>query len=276
MNDLNADPQATDLNEKAITEALTTRWLGQPVHYFAELDSTNSTLAEMAESGAPHGTLVITDYQRQGKGRHQRRWEAPARSSLLLSLLFHPNWPAEQANWLVMIGGLAALRTIELTTALAAGLKWPNDVMVRTNKGWRKAGGLLLETSLSGATVEQAILGIGLNVNIPTADLPSADPPATSLLGASGRPVSRLRLLARLLQTLESLYEAAAEGQSPETLWTERLLTLGQQVTVSDGEHTVSGMATATDNWGRLLVRDDAGRTYTFAAGDVTLRKKRR
>lgn len=276
MNDSQGDSQVAELNEKAIADSLATRWLGHPVHYFTELDSTNSTLAEMAESGAPHGTLVITDYQRQGKGRHQRRWEAPAGSSLLLSLLFRPNWPAEQANWLVMIGGLAALRTIELTTALAAGLKWPNDVMVRTTKGWRKTGGLLLETQLSGATVEQAILGIGLNANIPAAELLTSDTAATSLLAASGAPVSRLRLLARLLQTLESLYEAAGEGQSPERLWTERLLTLGRQVTVSDGEHTVSGMATGTDNWGRLLVRDDAGRTYTFSAGDVTLRKKKR
>jgi len=270
------DSQATELNEKTIAEALTTVWLGHAVHYFDELDSTNDTLAELAQAGAPHGTLVITDYQRQGKGRQQRRWEAPAGSSLLLSLLFRPNWPVEQANWLVMIGGLAALRTIELTTALAAGLKWPNDVMVRTGEGWRKAGGLLLETSLSDAGVEQAILGIGLNVNIPAADLPAADTPATSLLAASGHSVPRLPLLVRLLQTLESLYEAAAEGHSPERFWTERLLTLGQQVTGSDGEHTVSGLATGTDNWGRLLVRDDAGRTYTFAAGDVTLRKKRR
>lgn len=273
MDNLNNEIEANELSEGAISGALSTHWLGHPVHYFAELDSTNSTLAGMAIAGAPQGTLVITDYQRQGKGRQERRWEAPADSSLLLSLLFRPNWPAEQANWLVMLGALAALRTIETTTALSAGLKWPNDIMLTTRNGWRKAGGLLLETTLSGATVERAILGIGLNVNIPAAELPSADTAVASLLSASGRPVSRLPLLARLLQTIESLYEAAAAGQSPQSLWNDRLMTLGREVTVSDGTHTVSGVATGTDSWGRLLVRDRAGRSYTFAAGDVTLRR---
>jgi BirA family biotin operon repressor/biotin-[acetyl-CoA-carboxylase] ligase len=177
----------------------------------------------------------------------------------------------------MMLAGLAAVEAIEDVARLPARLKWPNDVVLYHEGQWRKVGGLLLDTTLSRAgQLESAIIGIGLNVNIPAEALPEAANPATSLLVAGGQPVARRPLLVALLAQLERRYEIAQGGTSPLSDWKTRLITLGRPVLVSaagPGE-TLAGTAEDTDEWGRLLVRDEGGRLHALAAGDVTLRAR--
>jgi BirA family transcriptional regulator, biotin operon repressor / biotin---[acetyl-CoA-carboxylase] ligase len=261
------------LGAEQIEQALPTGWLGRPCHYFPETGSTNEVLAQLAAGGAPAGTMLLTDFQTAGRGRHGRRWEAPAGSSLLFSLLFRPQWPAAQAAWLMMIAGIAAVEAIRAESGLDAALKWPNDVMLPVRGGWQKTGGLLLETGFAGEAIDLAVLGIGLNVNVTAGQLPQTPRPATSLLLAGGRPVARLRLLGALLERIEALYEAVEAGQSPQAAWDALLATKGQPVTVSGSGQTIEGIAAGTDTWGRLLVRDETGREHAVAAGDVSLRE---
>lgn len=264
------------LTETAILTALSTRWLGRSLHVYDQVGSTNTLLSELAAGDAPTGTMVIAEYQAMGRGRQKRRWLAPAGSSLLISLLLRPHWPAQQAYWLTMIAGLATVATIESQSTLRTALKWPNDVMIWDEKGanlqWCKAGGILLDTHLEQDRLCQAVLGIGLNVNIPRHRLPAGAAHTTSLLAAGERPLARIPLLASLLQQLETLYEEAAAGASPQPAWNERLLTRDRPVRVTTPHQVVEGHALGSDEWGRLLVRAPDGEIHRFAAGDVTLR----
>ena len=61
--------------------------LGRPRLHHREIDSTNRRARELASAGAPHGTLVTAGAQTAGRGRQGRRWEAPAGSALLCSLV---------------------------------------------------------------------------------------------------------------------------------------------------------------------------------------------
>lgn len=260
------------LDALAVEDALATIWLGHPVHYYEEVGSTNEAMQEMARLGAPSGTLLLADFQSQGKGRLNRRWDAPPGTSLLCSLLFRPDWPAERAAWLIMSAGVALATAVWQVTGLQARLKWPNDLMIPTEGGWSKSGGLLVEGSFADERLVQAILGTGVNVNMRAGDLPHADIPATSLQLASGEPVSRLRLLITYLAELERAYEAADAGHSPQEAWNELLITIGQEVSVRSTDSPVlTGRAEGTDNWGRLLVRDRLGRVHAISAGDATL-----
>ena len=266
-----------DLTVTAVGATLTTTWLGRSYEYLPWIGSTNDEMKQRAAAGAPHGAVLLADYQAAGRGRLDRRWEAPPGTSLLFSALLRPSgWPAERGGWLTMLAALAVAESIE-TVGLPARLKWPNDVMLEQDGTWRKVCGLLLDTSLDAAgRLEWAIAGIGLNVNLPAAALPDTMTPATSLLVAGGRAIARRALLAELLARLESHYAAAAAGHSPAPEWSARLLTLGRPVRVArtgTGEPLV-GMAEATDEWGHLLVRDSAGQLHTIAAGDVTLRER--
>lgn len=268
------------LTETAVQPALTTRWLGRPYHYVDTIGSSNDRLKEMVAAGdeqhPPAGTVLLTDYQSQGRGRLNRRWQAPPGSSLLLSVLFRPDWPAEQAHWVTMVASLAAAEAIEAAADLTVGVKWPNDLLVAGDGDWRKVSGLLLEGVLGDdGRLQSAILGIGINVNIPPSQMPqSVMTPATSLMIACGLPLSRLALLVDFLQRLETGYEAAAHGRSPQPAWNQRLIMLGESVQVTnlaEGKRLV-GVVEGTDAWGRLRLRDDEGQEHAVAAGDVSLR----
>lgn len=263
-------------NSLTITQALTSRWLARPVYFFPEIGSTNVWLKEH-EQELEHGTVAITDHQTAGKGRLGRVWTAPPGTSLLLSALFRPGWPAPQSHWLTMIAGLAAVEAIRQETNCEVRLKWPNDVVVLDGRGVRKLGGILLEGEFEQDKLKLAIVGMGLNVNIAPADLPPAVTPATSLLLETGELVSRLPLLVTLLERLEWWYEQAHEGHSPHEAWASYLVNLGQgvQVTNSSTGQILEGVAEDTDEQGHLLVRDAAGVLHVVSAGDVTLQQRK-
>ncbi len=272
-----------DLTPAAVQADLRTAWLGRAYYYEAKIDSTNDRLkAWAADANYPAGTVLLADYQTAGRGRLDRRWEAPPGTALLFSVLLRPGWPAERGAWLTMLAGLAAAEAIEAVAGLAVALKWPNDVVLRQGDGWGKVGGVLLDAALDGdGRLAQAVVGIGLNVNAPAGALPdpSVTPgalPAAGLLVAAGRPTPRRALLVALLERLEAHYAAADADHSPHAPWNARLITLGQPVRVSAAGSAapLAGVAEATDAWGRLLVRDAAGTLHTVAAGDVTLRNR--
>jgi BirA family biotin operon repressor/biotin-[acetyl-CoA-carboxylase] ligase len=259
------------LTAERILAGLETAFVGRNVAYWPEIESTNARARSLAEGGAPEGTLVITDYQTAGRGRLGRLWVAPAGSSLLLSLIFRPEVAPAQVQRLTMICGLAAVDAIESETGLKAGLKWPNDILV----GGAKAGGILTEIGLRGDRVEYAVVGIGLNVNLDPGQLPrNLLMEATSLAHVLGEPVQRLPLLRALLQAVEARYLALQAGYSPHGEWAERLVTLGQAVTVALGDGVVQGVAEGVDADGGLLVRSADGCLRRVLAGDVTLRRQ--
>ncbi|MBK8985414.1 MAG: biotin--[acetyl-CoA-carboxylase] ligase [Chloroflexi bacterium] len=270
-----------ELASTAVLPHLHTGWLGHAYHYYPTISSTNDVLKEMVRQGSdqwpPAGTVLVADYQSAGRGRLDRRWEASPGTSLMMSLLFRPDWPGQQLLWLTMMASLAVLEAAETAVGIHAapmGVKWPNDLMIWQEGVWRKWGGLLLEGSVAeNGRLQTVVMGLGLNVNMTTSQLPQGITPTASLSLAAGRPVSRLALLVDILTRLEGYYAAAEDGRSPQPQWQARLITLGQMVTVSrPGQPLLAGQAVGVDEWGQLLVQSADGRQHTIAAGDVSLR----
>jgi BirA family biotin operon repressor/biotin-[acetyl-CoA-carboxylase] ligase len=260
------DPLSAD----GIRDGLDTDLLGRSLVYWPEVGSTSQEALRLARAGAPDGTLAITDYQTSGRGRLDRRWEAPPGSSLLLSLVFRPPLVARQLQQLTMICSLAVVDAVEAETGLKLALKWPNDVVV----GSAKLGGILTEVELDGDQVDFAVVGIGLNVNLDPEQLPGdLLLPATSLSQLRGADVPRLPLLCALLRVMETRYLALKAGHVPHDEWARRLVTLGRLVVVSMGDTALEGMAEGVNADGALLVRRPDGRLETVVAGDVTLRE---
>ncbi len=262
----------SELNIERLIAERRTEWLGAEMHYFATIGSTNDQLKQMARQGVDAGAIVVTDFQSAGKGRLRRSWQAPPRTSLLLSVLIRPNWAHERINWLTMIAGLAITDAIHALTGIEAQLKWPNDVVIVAPDGtWQKVAGILLESELEGDQLAAVIIGMGINVNISTDEMPEGRVQPTSLQVVQGEPVDREVLLGELLVRLEQRIDSAENGQSPLTAWSQRLVTLGQRVQVAGGKDAVIGVAEGCDELGQLLVRDAAGQLHTVVAGDVTV-----
>jgi BirA family biotin operon repressor/biotin-[acetyl-CoA-carboxylase] ligase len=258
------------LSVESIQAGLATQFVGQNVVCLAEVGSTNDTARLLAQEQAPEGSLVVADYQTQGRGRLARRWQAPAGSSLLLSLVFRPPLAPSQVQRLVMVCSLAVADAVEAETGLAVDLKWPNDLLI----DGAKAGGILVEMASTGERVEFVIVGIGLNVNLDPAELPQdLLMPATSLSQKAGRQIVRASLLRALLQKIERRYVAMLEGTQPQDEWAGRLVTLGRPVSVSGPGSVLEGVAEGVDADGALLVRRADGGLERVLAGDVTPRK---
>lgn len=264
-----------ELEKNRIVPQLNTRWLGQHYTYFADVDSTNLAIRQTLDRDPlPAGSIYVTDFQSQGKGRLNRRWSAPRGSSLLFSILFQPDWPVEQHSWLTIIGALAVVEAIEQQTAVLVDIKWPNDLVVKIDGVWHKLAGILTEGMFSTAGFPGSIvLGIGLNVNIQMQEMPPGQTPATSLMALTGQKINRAALLIEILNRIEPRYETAAAGQSPIPQWQGRLITLGQPVRVTHihSRKQIDGIAEGINQYGHLLVRDASNEVHTVTAGDVTL-----
>ena len=266
-----------DLRETAVVPKLTTLWLGHTYEYVETITSTNDVLKQRVanedEGIVPHGLVLVTDFQSKGRGRLGRRWEAASGTSLMLSLLLRPDWVAERSLWLTMIVGLAAAEAIEQLTPVVISLKWPNDVGVELDDVWHKMGGLLVEGSVGqNGRLQTVVVGMGLNVNMTAVQLPEGITPVTSLLVAGNQAVARQALLLAFLARFEYWYETAVAGQSPVSAWEARLITIGREVQVRQGDDVVLGTAVGVDEWGQLRIKTEAGHIHTVTAGDVTLR----
>ncbi len=259
------------MSARAIRDGLQTQFIGRTLVFRSATASTNDEARRLAEEGTPDGTLVIADYQTAGRGRSDRRWEAPPGSSLLMSLVFRPTLAPHQVQRLTMICGLAVVDVLETKYGLTPTLKWPNDVLL----GDAKVGGILTEIVMAGDRVECVITGIGLNVNLDPAELPAGLlMEATSLSQALGRSVARLPLLWALLRQVELRYTELGAGHSPHDEWVRRLGTLGRPVAVNTGSVVLEGVAEGVDSDGALLVRQADGQLHTVVAGDVSVRTK--
>jgi len=259
----------SELSAESIRRGLKTDLIGQSIVYYSSLGSTNDLIKGLAAQGAPEGTLVIADEQTAGKGRLGRNWLAPPGTSLLLSLLFRPDLAPNQAQRLTMICSLAIADAIEGLTGLPVDLKWPNDILIRG----KKAGGILTELGTTGRNLDYVVVGMGLNVNLAVSTLSELRGMATSLSQELGREVSRLELLWRILEEIETRYNSLRRGELPHEEWVARLINLARQVQVTTPHGVLMGWAEGVDADGALILRTPDGQRKRILAGDVTLRR---
>ena len=252
------------LSAEQILDGLGTQCLGRRVLWYPQVDSTNSAAKTLAAQGEPEGTVVIAEEQTAGRGRHGRAWLAPASSGLLFSIILRPKLRPDHVQALTMITALALRDALADATALRAEIKWPNDLLL----SGRKVAGILCEARTTGARVDFAILGIGLNVNLPEGALPPAFS-ATSLALELGHPVPRAPLLRTILRRLDQRYQLLQAGQSPTAEWAAALATLGLRVQVIHEDQSYLGLAETVDDSGALLLRLDDGQLIHLPAGDV-------
>jgi BirA family transcriptional regulator, biotin operon repressor / biotin---[acetyl-CoA-carboxylase] ligase len=188
-----------DSLEPAVVQPLLRGRFGRDYRYAVRTASTQRLLDEEAE-----GAVAVADEQTEGRGRLGRTWEARPGTSILASVLLEPPVPAPRLPELTLLAADACAGAVAAITGLSATIKYPNDVLV----DGRKVAGILAE-----AREGRVVLGIGVNVNVDEAELPTnTATPAGSLSVAVGRELSRAELLAELLWQLEQRYDAWVSG----------------------------------------------------------------
>ncbi|MBI2867408.1 MAG: biotin--[acetyl-CoA-carboxylase] ligase [Chloroflexi bacterium] len=255
-----------ELTPGAVQLNLPTRYVGQVIHYYETLTSTQEEALRLARQGAPEGCVIIADEQTAGRGRFDRSWVAPKGQSILLSLVLRPE--LSTLVKLNMVASLAVVRAIRRSTGIQCQIKWPNDVLYQG----KKLCGILIDTYFSGEHVDFSIVGLGLNVNVDVErekDVPSH---AVSLSGVLGRKVPRLLVLHCLLEEMELYYEAVKAQDPIHEGWRRYVETIGKPIRATMGERVEEGIAEGVDEDGNLLLRRNDGHLITLSFGQVTLR----
>lgn len=249
--------------EKIASLAVREPW---PAVVLDDIDSTNAEALRLVAAGQAAPFLVLAERQSAGRGRRGRAWSSPFAQNLYYSLVLRVEGGMRQLEGLSLVVGLAVRQTLLALGVASAGLKWPNDVLVDN----RKVAGILLELVGDPADVCHVVLGIGINVNMQSADIDQA---WTSLHLETGHMVDRNRLAALLGDNLRICLERHhQEGFSAlQSEWESAHLWQGRPVSLIAGSNSVDGVVLGVDHQGALRLDVD-GIEKSFSGGELSLR----
>jgi BirA family biotin operon repressor/biotin-[acetyl-CoA-carboxylase] ligase len=173
---------------------------------------------------------------------------------------------------LTLLAGVSCARAIRRVTGLEARLKWPNDIFI----SGKKAAGILAEMEGEISRLQFVILGIGINVNWETQNMPAElRETATSLRAEAGKEIDRDTLACEMLEDLErdyALFREEGFSEKNREEWNRLSVVKGKRATLTFLDHTIVGEIKELDRDGALLFVDPEGNTRRFMAGDVSLR----
>lgn len=232
---------------------------GKLVHYLPEADSTMDVARQLARNGCPEFTVVVAERQRKGRGRLQRVWLSDD-GGLYFTLVLRPRIPPEAAFRVNFGAALILARMLRRRYAIDAGVKWPNDILV---KGC-KICGMLSEMEADNGRIAFVNVGIGINVNNQPEPI---EQKAVSIKQILGEAVSRAELLAAFLNEYERfLISDDFTGVIAE--WKKYTATLGQPVKIVTHTRVYEGIAMDVDENGALLLKGADGALTRIIYGD--------
>lgn len=244
----------------------------EQVEVLAEVDSTNNYAKTAAAQGAPHGTVILSDYQSGGRGRRGRSFSSPKGMGVYCSVILRYDVPPERLLHLTTVIAEATRRAIAAVTGLEPQIKWTNDLVLEQ----RKLCGILTELSLEAETglTGYVIPGTGVNCGQRPEDFPpEIRDMAISLEQALGGPADRCALAAEMVRQYHLAAEDMLTNFGP---WLEgyrtHCVTLGRDVRILQGDRVRQARAEDIDDEGGLIVRLPDGARETVRSGEVSVR----
>lgn len=232
-----------------------------------EIDSTNSELLRRDDASSVQ--VCIAERQSAGRGRRGRAWISPLGSNVYFSLRRRFEHGMAALSGLSLAAGVALARALADVGARGFGLKWPNDLLADGHK----LAGILVELGGEFLGPCHAVIGIGINVALPTYVGAPFDQPVTDLAALCAAAPSRNRvagrLLAHLLDVLDRFERDGFAAFRDEYAALDLLA--GRRVRVSDAHGTRAGTAIGVDVRGALRVEHE-GVVATCDSAEVTVR----
>lgn len=240
--------------------------LGQPLIHLKTVDSTNKyAMHRVQNKNAEHGTVILADYQTEGKGQGRNKWTSEKDANLLFSII-------------VKLDFLSATKQFYLSMAVANGLsvflrrhiqnvliKWPNDIFI-VNK---KVSGILIENTIMGNYLNYSVIGVGINVN--QKDFPEELPDATSLYLATGSLYNRNELLSGILETLADQMELLVQQDflKIRTTYLNHLYLHYEWHEFHDDSGIFKGKIVDVEESGALVIMTETGNSRKFGFREV-------
>lgn len=236
--------------------------------------STNQFLLDAPAPEAGAMRVCTTEIQHAGRGRRGRSWTAPFGSGVCMSASWQFAEMPPEFSALGLVVGIAVSRSLVGLGVPEVKLKWPNDLVWRN----RKLGGILIEMRGEAGGPAKVVIGIGINVRMPSeARLDLAKQNAILLadlheITPTQVPTRNEVVAAVVTELARVLPVFAMRGLAPfRDEWRHFDAIANMPIKVFTQTETVLGEARGISSDGSLLV-DVNGKLHEFVSGEVSVR----
>ena len=216
------------------------------------IDSTNDYLRKLILEKKPTTpTVVMSQYQKKGKGQRGQVWTSQAGKNLMFSL-YMPNFtlPTKEVFSINKIVSVCLLHWLSSFQMPNICVKWPNDIL----SGDSKLAGILIESNVLQSTANSIIIGIGLNVNqVEFQNLPNA----TSMQLLTGTNYDIDTLLLSLTTKLIECLTPPIKNYNDD--YHKYLYGLGQSRLFLKDKKKFEGIIQSVNSEGKLVLKTTAG-----------------
>lgn len=259
------------MNQKHLKDPLNKEQIENGLNPFFNLilvDSTTSTNDWIKENADKlnAGTVLVANYQSQGKGRNQRFFYSPKDSGIYLSILLKPNMDFDQILKITSCTSVAIYDAIDKNYGIQCQIKWVNDILI----DYKKIAGILCETSFTD-NQQNLIIGVGINIH--------SHPFPDELKNIAGciedftsQTISRNTLIQDFLNYFYYYYQHLQTNNFIDT-YRNASCVLGKDIQVYEGNHIYNAHALSINDKGHLIIKVN-GKTRELSSGEITIRQQ--
>lgn len=259
------------INASEISKDLNTKYIGKNLYIFNEVSSTNTVARFLSMNGVENGSVIISEKQTDARGRSGKSWESPL-GGVWLSIILTPNVDHSKLPLITLATGVAVAKTLEKIGVENPEIKWPNDIMING----KKVCGILTEAIAKFNTIENVIIGVGIDANLDINQFPEElKEGTTTLKNELGRKGDENLLIKEFLEEFERISELFNNEGYEEILkeWRKRSYTIGKIVEVKTPfNKNYDGYVVGIGKEGALIVEKIDGTLEKVISGECIIK----
>ena len=263
--------ETTYIKADEISKDLQTEYMGKDLYIYKEVSSTNTLAKFLSINGAENGTVVISEKQTKAKGRSGKSWESPL-GGVWLSLIINPIVDYSKLPLITLATGVAVAKTMERIGVENSEIKWPNDIMING----KKVCGILTEAVTKFNTIENVIIGVGIDANLNVTDFPEELQAGTTTLKEELKKEGNENLLIKIfLEEFEKINELFIDKEYETILkeWRKRSYSIGKIVEVREPFNTYyDAYVLGISKEGALIVEKIDGTLEKVISGECIIK----
>ena len=264
--------ETENIKASEITKDLNTKFIGKNLYVYKEVASTNTVAKFLSMNDIENGSVVISEKQTKAKGRSGKSWESPL-GGIWLSIILNPNVDYSKLPLITLATGVAVAKTLERVGIENPEIKWTNDIIING----KKVCGILTEAVTKFNTIENVIIGVGIDANLNLNDFPKELQDGTTTLKIElGRAGNENLLIRLFFEEFEKIADLFIEGKYEDILkeWRKRSYTIGKIVEVREPFNTYyDAYVLGIGKEGALVVEKIDGTLEKVISGECIIKK---
>ncbi len=254
------------LSAEAIETALKGEIEPEKIFVFKTIGSTNTEARLLADGGAQHGTLVISEQQTEGRGRRGKSFFSPSGTGIYMSIILRPDKSVSELQMITVATAVTVCKALEQLYGCQPKIKWVNDIFLNE----RKICGILTEAvmDMESGGLDCIVVGIGINCTTNEVDFPKELQGVAGSIGEKG--MSRSALAAEIYKEILRRFN---ELDNPDLIkeYRSRSMMQGKMVSfLMDGEEK-RAKAIDINDVGNLIVRFQDGSQKVLCGGEISV-----